>query len=155
MNTKQKAVFSQMLASALGGHLGDAVRVHTIELDPSRDLDEQLQEFIMQREAEHREHCPDCAAAYAAQNGEGKQTSEGQDNAAMGARSESPKQAEPRMRIVGYMAFDNEQPIPGTFDVEYTNVEKGIEEFKKGPFYHLVNGAHGIDERLNVRPVYA
>lgn len=161
MNTKENILPLDVLAQIFAGAIGSAVKVHTVELDPSRSLDEQIDEIIEQQEAAHRAVCKDCAAAYEAAKpkvdtepvkGAGPRPSD-LNNIASGdspdlAGSDFTKSSR---RVVGYMAFDGEQPIPSTFNVEHDTIAKDIAVFKASKLYTLARQAA---RELNIRPVY-
>ena len=140
MSQKITEILSQILNDAAG----ESIKIHTLQFDPERTLDEQIHEFVNAAEAAHRAECKACADAYEREQAE-----------AIKKSGAAPTQdTAPRDRVLaGYMAFDGQQPIHNTFDVNHAVVAEGIERFVTSPHAKVL--PKGVVAQLHVRPVYA
>lgn len=164
-NQQGKPFPSAFLAQLMSGALGTDIKIHTVQLDPDRDLDEQLAEIAETAAAAHRAVCSNCAAHKAAQAAQtaaqrpetdaGNATVGDTDMAATKATAGATEAKTPARErvVVGYMAFDGNKPIHGTFEQERRIVDQGIQQFRDEPIARVL--PKGALASLHIRPVYA
>lgn len=145
-----------LLASLLNGLSNGTFSVLEVPLDPSRSLEDQLDEVGAQLDAkidaaraEHRKTCPTCAAAYEARQEQTKPAPEPEPEP-------EPTKQVPKLRSIGFMAFDGDKPIDKTFDADRDVVAEGVKQFLEDPMVQMlrtITGGRGFPD-MKIKRVF-
>lgn len=158
-----KAIIEGIVLAKIGKSPFDSLGM--VELDPTKDIGEQIDAAIKKAKDEHEKNCPRCRAkrqAKAAEEVAEAKDSMAQERAEQRVKSNAPeadRQADRDRVLVGYMAFIQHgeigsRPIHDSFHPEKEPVEAGLKKFLNDPTVELMN-AVGLKVRGDVRAVYA
>lgn len=137
--------FDPKLAAALLATLSGAASITAIRINPTRPIDEQIDEHVAKLEAEHRAGCATCQAAY-----EAEQT-------ASAPKAEAPKAEAPKAdrAPIGYMAFHRDgKVVNSSFDADFAVVQNIVNSLTEHPVAQMLR-LLGANVGLTVKPVYA